>query len=79
VSMWAATMAVLYAFVQWYYLQYVPANNPSWRKMMNKEWDEAINNSPWDHMSHVYQYVDIYACNGGDLITRGSKKFYIPA
>lgn len=66
-------------FMRWIYASYLPANNPSWRKVMNKEWEEAINNSPWDHRSHVWQYCDVYAASLGDIIGPGQRKFYIPA
>lgn len=63
----------------YYYTRYIPANNPTWRKVVNKEWAEAINNSPWDHMSHVYQYTDISAANLGNVQVRGKRHFIIPA
>jgi hypothetical protein len=71
--------AALYYGLYKYYTEYVPANNPSWRKVVNKEWEEALNNSPWDHMSHVWQYSDTYAAVIGDAAAAGQRKFYIPA
>lgn len=65
--------------LQWFYGTHMPAVNPSWRKVMNKEWEEAINNSPWDHRSHVWQYADVYAANLGSVVGPGQRKFYIPA
>jgi len=50
-----------------------------WRKVVNKEWEEAINNSPWDHRSHVWAYCDVYAASVGDLVLPGQRHFYIPA
>jgi hypothetical protein len=67
------------AIVSWLYGTYIPQTNPSWRKVVNKEWEEAINNSPWDHRSHVWQYCDVYAASVGDVILPGQRKFYIPA
>ena len=67
------------AMTQWFYGSYLPQNNSRWRKMMNKEWEEAINNSPWDHRTHVWLYCDIYAACLGDITSLGRKKFYIPA
>ena len=71
--------ALMYFGIYKFYTEYVPANNPSWRKVVNKEWEEAINNSPWDHMSHVWQYSDTYASVIGDAAVAGKRKFYIPA
>ncbi|KEG09406.1 cytochrome c oxidase VII [Trypanosoma grayi] len=71
--------SVVYAGLRYYYGVYVPANNPTWRKVVNKEWEEAINNSPWDHMSHVWQYSDQYASVIGEAGSPGPRKFYIPA
>ena len=65
--------------VNYYYTSYLPATNPSWRKVMNKEWDEAINNSPWDHRTHVWQYADVTAANIGNVLVAGQHKYYIPA
>jgi hypothetical protein len=77
------TMAFFFVWfgltLQWFYGSYMPAVNPSWRKIMNKEWEEAINNSPWDHRSHVWQYCDVYAANLGSVTGPGQRKFYIPA
>ncbi|EAN95980.1 cytochrome oxidase subunit VII [Trypanosoma cruzi] len=70
---------LVYAVIRYYYGVYVPANNPTWRKVVNKEWEEAINTSPWDHMSHVWQYSDQYAAVMGDTASPGPRKFYIPA
>ena len=74
--------AVMWAFLLFvthrYYTVYVPANNPTWRKVMNKEWEEAINNSPWDHRSHVWMYCDVIGVCLGDCWTAGQKKFYVP-
>ena len=67
------------ACATYFYGTYLPANNPSWRKIVNKEWEEAINNSPWDHRSHVWAYCDVYAASVGDLTLPGQRKFYIPA
>lgn len=78
-TVFAAHLVVIYAGLQWYYGSYLPANNPTWRKVVNKEWEEAIGNSPWDHMSHVWQYSDQYASNIGDIYGPGRRKFYIPA
>ncbi|KAH9599625.1 hypothetical protein LSM04_008936 [Trypanosoma melophagium] len=69
----------VFATIRYYYGVYVPANNPTWRKVVNKEWEEAINNSPWDHMSHVWQYSDQYAAVIGEAGSPGRRKFYIPA
>ncbi|KAH8605625.1 hypothetical protein ERJ75_001596100 [Trypanosoma vivax] len=71
--------ALTYACLRYYYGTHVPANNPTWRKVVNKEWEEAINNSPWDHMSHVWQYSDQFAACIGDTGSPGPRKFYIPA
>nr|CCD13665.1 unnamed protein product [Trypanosoma congolense IL3000] len=68
-----------YTCLRYYYGTHVPANNPTWRKIVNKEWEEAINNSPWDHMSHVWQYSDQYASSIGEAVSPGRRKFYIPA
>ncbi|AAZ10176.1 cytochrome oxidase subunit VII [Trypanosoma equiperdum] len=68
-----------YCCLRYYYGTHVPANNPTWRKIVNKEWEEAINNSPWDHMSHVWQYSDQYASSIGEAAALGRRKFYIPA
>ena len=65
--------------IWYYYNRWVPATSPTWRKFMNKEWEEAINNSPWDHRSHVWQYTKISAAHVGCLTSAGSKKFYIPS
>lgn len=70
---------VLFVGIKYFYGTHMPANNPTWRKVVNKEWEEAINNSPWDHMSHVWQYSDQYAVNIGNSITPGRRRFYIPA
>ncbi|KAG5477514.1 hypothetical protein CUR178_05218 [Leishmania enriettii] len=70
---------VLFSALRYYYGSHMPANNPTWRKTVNKEWEEAINNSPWDHMSHVWQYSDEYAAALGDTAAPGQRKFYIPA
>ena len=78
-TMFSLTALFGFALLHRYYTVWIPANNPSWRKVMNKEWEEAINNSPWDHRSHVWQYCDIYACCLGDVASAGQKKFYIPA
>ena len=75
----AIEVAIAWLFVVWFYTKYVPANNPTWRKTVNKEWDEAINNSPWDHMSHVWAYTDISGVTLGTASIRGKKKFIIPA
>ena len=64
---------------QWLYGSYLPQNNSRWRKMMNKEWEEAINNSPWDHRTHVWLYCDVYSATLGDITSLGRKKFYIPS
>lgn len=72
-------LTVVFLFLHRYYTVYIPAVNPSWRKVVNKEWEEAINNSPWDHRSHVWQYCDVYAACGGDVTAPGQRKFYIPA
>ena len=72
---WAAVYLSLYQF----YSVYIPANNPTWRKIVNKEWEEALNNSPWDHMTHVWQYSDVYATVLGEAAVAGQRKFYIPA
>ncbi|EPY39567.1 cytochrome c oxidase VII [Angomonas deanei] len=71
--------AILISGLSYYYGVHMPANNPTWRKTVNKEWEEAINNSPWDHMSHVWQYSDHYAIVLGDTAAPGRRKFYIPA
>ncbi len=71
--------AIVAAIINWMYGTYMPANNPSWRKIMNKEWEEAINNSPWDHRTHVWKYADVYAAALGDTVAPGQRKFYIPA
>ena len=64
----------------WYfYNRWVPARNPTWRKIVNKEWEEAINNSPWDHRSHVWTYSNVHAAHLGSVSTHGAKKFYIPS
>ncbi|ORC85731.1 cytochrome c oxidase VII [Trypanosoma theileri] len=79
----AGALAVLgsaiFSVLRYYYCVYTPANNPTWRKVVNKEWEEAINNSPWDHMSHVWQYSDQYATVIGEASSSGRHKFYIPA
>ena len=75
----AAVTGANYMVVVWFYTKYLPANNPTWRKTVNKEWEEAINNSPWDHMSHVWAYTDISSVTLGNAATRGRKKFIIPA
>lgn len=69
----------VYSGLRYYYTVHVPANNPTWRKVVNKEWEEAINTSPWDHMSHVWNYSDQYAAVLGDAVAPGRRKFYIPA
>lgn len=74
-----ATLVFGFVLLHRYYTVYIPATNPSWRKVVNKEWEEAINNSPWDHRSHVWQYCDVYACCAGDITAPGQRKFYIPA
>lgn len=71
--------AVMLWMMNWFYSSYVPANNPSWRKVMNKEWEEAINTSPWDHRTHVWKYCDMSAACLGDAVAMGQRKFYIPA
>ena len=71
-------MSFLVFITHRYYTVYVPANNPTWRKVMNKEWEEAINNSPWDHRSHVWMYCDVTGVTMGDVFAGGQKKFYIP-
>ncbi|EPY35006.1 cytochrome c oxidase VII [Strigomonas culicis] len=75
----AAHAVILIAGLQYYYGVHMPANNPTWRKVVNKEWEEAINTSPWDHMSHVWQYSDNYAAVLGDIAAPGPRRFYIPA
>lgn len=67
------------AIANYFYGTYLPTNNPSWRKVMNKEWEQAINNSPWDHRSHVWAYCDVYAASVGDLVLPGQRHFYLPA
>ena len=74
-----AFLLLMLAITQWFYGSYLPQNNSRWRKMMNKEWEEAINNSPWDHRTHVWLYCDIYCACLGDITSLGRKKFYIPA
>lgn len=83
---WKKTFAVQAVFaigtlasMQYFYGTHMPAVNPSWRKIFNKEWEEAINNSPWDHRSHVWQYSDVYAAQIGSVVSGGPRKFYIPA
>ena len=78
-SILAVHLGLLFAGIRYYYGTVTPANNPTWRKVVNKEWEEAINNSPWDHMSHVWQYSDTYAAVLGDTAAPGKRKFFIPA
>ena len=78
-GVWIIHASLMWYGIHTYYTSYVPANNPSWRKVVNKEWEEAINNSPWDHMSHVWQYSDTYGVVIGNVVSAGKKKFYIPA
>lgn len=80
-KLWGAEAAlVAWAFLcqQIYYNFYMASNNPRMRKLVNKEWEEAINNSPWDHRSHCWLYSDMYGVCLGDLTSLGRKKFYIP-
>lgn len=70
---------LVYWSLVYYYQSWLPANNPSWRKVVNKEWEEAVNNSPWDHMTHVWGYSDIASTNIGTAVGVGVRKFYIPA
>lgn len=72
-------VAGMAAMQNWFYSSYVPANNPSWRKVMNKEWEEAMNNSPWDHRTHVWKYAEVNAACLGNTVDLGQRKFYIPA
>jgi hypothetical protein len=72
-------IGINYAFTCWVYGSYAPANNPTWRKIHNKEWDEAVNNSPWDHMSHAWGYSDTQSVNFGCVTSGGPRKFIIPA
>jgi hypothetical protein len=84
-ALWKTGLGVLgfvtpcWVFTTWFYESYMPANNPTWRKIKNKEWEEAINNSPWDHMSHAWGYSDAQGVNFGAASTRGKKRFIIPA
>ena len=61
-----------------FYNRWVPATSPTWRKFMNKEWEEAIDNSPWDHRSHVWAFSNVCSASLGSICSAGSKKFYIP-
>jgi hypothetical protein len=78
-GMFAITFGTASLVASYFYSTYLPQNNPSWRKIVNKEWEEAINNSPWDHRSHVWAYCDVYAASIGDICLPGQRKFYIPA
>eukprot|EP00759_Apiculatamorpha_spiralis_P032486 PhF_6_TR33873/c1_g1_i1/m.49709 len=75
------TIALANASFCWYYYnKWIPARNPTFRKIVNKEWEEAMNNSPWDHRTHVWAYSTAHAVHLGHLTDRGgNKKFYIPA
>lgn len=78
-SLLAIHSGLIYVSLTYYYTQWLPATNPSWRKVVNKEWEEAMNNSPWDHLTHVWGYSDRATINLGVGAGRGQKKFYIPA
>ena len=75
----AVSGGMIWGGVHYYYAVWVPANSPTWRRFMNKEWEEAINNSPWDHMSHCWLYSDQTGAVMGNATTAGRKKFYVPA
>lgn len=74
-AIWLSVFFIL----RYYYSVYMPANNPTWRKVINKEWEEAISNSPWDHMSHVWQYSDQYGATIGDASAPGPRHYLIPS
>ena len=71
--------AVALSCTWYFYNVIVPTSSPTWRKFMNKEWEEAIDNSPWNHMSHVWEYSNICSAALGSVVSAGPKKFYIPA
>jgi len=80
VALVTGSLILLDLGITWFfYNRWVPARNPTWRKIVNKEWEEAINNSPWDHRTHVWAYSNIVAMNLGATTLPGPKKFYIPA
>eukprot|EP00009_Paramoeba_aestuarina_P006145 CAMPEP_0201516348 /NCGR_PEP_ID=MMETSP0161_2-20130828/7701_1 /ASSEMBLY_ACC=CAM_ASM_000251 /TAXON_ID=180227 /ORGANISM="Neoparamoeba aestuarina, Strain SoJaBio B1-5/56/2" /LENGTH=120 /DNA_ID=CAMNT_0047913447 /DNA_START=163 /DNA_END=525 /DNA_ORIENTATION=- len=73
------TIQIINLAMTWYfYCRFVPATSPTWRKFMNKEWEEAINNSPYDHRSHVWHYSNVCGATLASVVQAGSKKFYIP-